>query len=116
MLKRHLLTLSIGLVVLFSAMMFFLTISKNYQLEFQDAKIFEGNPTDGGKEGTLSLQVFSALNRTVNCHITYEIRQLFTLKISESVEQTIAPGVQTINISIILPDGKNRVNAFAECT
>ncbi|MBR9689444.1 MAG: hypothetical protein GOV01_00920 [Candidatus Altiarchaeota archaeon] len=103
-----------ALIVVFSLFMFFKP-SPN-QAGPISLKVYEGEvlPT-GGRNGTIELGFRNILDFETTCNITVSVTQLFGVTYLNETQLTFAPNLTYTNISIFLPNGKNKVSLDAKC-
>ncbi|TRO61919.1 hypothetical protein E2P64_00070 [Candidatus Bathyarchaeota archaeon] len=78
-------------------------------------KIYEGGRVIDGKAGKAELGFTNFFDQEIECNITITIYQLWTVVYENSSILSFPPGESLTNISIFLPDGRNRVIADARC-
>jgi len=108
----------IALVVVVSVVLYFL---EPKDIHYGDAwpsglKLYEGNVLAGGREGMAELEFTNNRSGVVTCNVTVEVRQLrLWTRYWNSTIMSFPPGVSRTNLSIFLPNGRNKVVVDAKC-
>jgi len=108
----------IVLVVLVSVVLYLLEPKNTHYGDtwLSGLKLYEGDPVPGGREGMAELGFTNNRNGTATCNVTVEVRQLrFWVRYWNSTIMSFPPGVSRTNLSIFLPNGRNKVVVDAKC-
>lgn len=80
-------------------------------------RVYEGEVlTSGGRNGTAELRFLSLEKGNITCNVTARVNQFVLLKHYETSENVVfPPGTSLTNISIFLPNGRNKVVLDVQC-